>query len=107
MTRILAPGPATLDETGQSRIVVYRTRVCPYCVAAARFLREVKGVEVVEIDLSTRPDDRWALAEWTGQRTVPQVFIGSSYVGGYDDLRALDRQGGLDPLLDAVTAASQ
>lgn len=81
------------------RVVVYRTRYCPYCVAAVRFLREVKRVEVEEIDLTNDPEGRVALMERSGRRTVPQIWVGEHHVGGYDDLRALDARGGLDPLL--------
>ena len=98
--------PATLDEVSAERIVVYRTRVCPYCVAAARYLREVKRVDVVEVDLSDRYDDRDLLSAWTGQRTVPQIFIGDTWVGGYDDMRSLEREGGLDPLLEQTRASA-
>ena len=84
-------------------IVIYKTQRCPYCVAASRFLREVKGVEPVEVDITRDMDARMALMEKTGSRTVPQIFIHGRKIGGYDDLRALDRQGGLDTLLDDVS----
>jgi glutaredoxin 3 len=80
-------------------VVIYKTQRCPYCVAASRYLREVKGVEPIEIDLTRDMDARMALKEKTGSRTVPQIFISGQHIGGYDDLRALERQGGLDPLL--------
>ena len=83
-------------------ITLYKAGFCPYCIAALRFLREVKGVEVEEIDLT---GDRTARVELMkragGKRTVPQIWIGDTHVGGYDELRALDRRGGLDPLLAA------
>ncbi len=82
------------------RITLYKAGFCPYCVAAGRFLREVKGVEVHEIDLTGDHEGRMALVETSGgKRTVPQIWIGETHVGGYDELRALDRSGGLDPLL--------
>jgi glutaredoxin 3 len=83
------------------RIQVYKTARCVYCVRAIRFLREVKGVEVEEVDLTGKWEDRKQLMERSGQRTVPQIYIGDTHIGGYDDLRALDRAGGLDPLLAA------
>ena len=83
------------------QIKIYKTQRCPYCVMASRFFREVKGVEPEEIDLTGDWDARKALMERTGQRTVPQIYIGDVHVGGYDQLRALDRNGGLDPLLAA------
>jgi glutaredoxin 3 len=104
--RDMPAAPASLDEVGPERIVIFRTQVCPYCVAAARYLREVKKVDVVEVDLTTRYDDRDLLSEWTGQRTVPQIFIGDTWVGGYDDMRSLERAGGLDPLLERTRATS-
>ncbi len=78
---------------------MYKTQACPYCVAASRFLREVKKVRVEEIDLTDDHDGRQALVEQTGRRTVPQIWVGETHVGGYDDLRALDQRKGLDPLL--------
>ena len=82
------------------KITLYKAGFCPYCVAAARYLREIKGVEVDEIDLTGDTPGRIALMERAGgKRTVPQIWIGDTHVGGYDDLRALDARGGLDPLL--------
>ena len=80
-------------------VQMYTTRSCGYCRAAKAFLERHKGVEVEEIDLTTDPEARRALAARTGQRTVPQIFVGEHHVGGYTDLRALDAAGGLDPLL--------
>lgn len=82
------------------QITLYKAGICPYCVAAARFLREVKKVAVQEIDLSGDHAARLDLMQRAGgRRTVPQIWIGDTHVGGYDDLRALDARGGLDPLL--------
>ena len=81
-------------------ITLYKAGFCPYCVAALRYLREVKGVEVTEIDLTGDAQGRRDLMQRAGGlRTVPQIWIGETHVGGYDELRALDRRGGLDPLL--------
>ena len=91
----------SLDSTADG-IRMYKTTSCPYCVAAGRFLREVKGVEVTEIDLTFDPEGRRALVQRTGRPTVPQIYIGEVHVGGYDELRALDRRGGLDPLLEGI-----
>ena len=82
-------------------VLIYKTQFCSYCSAALRFLREVKRVEVTEIDLTGDDEGRMALVARTRSRTVPQIFIGDTHVGGYDDMRALDRAGGLDPLLAA------
>jgi glutaredoxin 3 len=79
-------------------VVVYTTPFCPYCVAAKALLRE-KGVAFREIDVSRDGALREDLVARTGRRTVPQVFVGGTHVGGYDDLAALDQRGGLDPLL--------
>lgn len=77
---------------------VYTTRICGYCVAAKRLL-DRKGIAFEEIDVSEDPATRHWLVTTTGQRTVPQIFIGDLHVGGSDDLHALDHQGRLDPLL--------
>ena len=83
-------------------ITLYKAGFCPYCIAALRYLREIKGVEVEEIDLTGDRNARVELMHRAGgKRTVPQIWIGDTHVGGYDELRALDRQGKLDPLLAA------
>lgn len=79
-------------------VVVYTTKVCPYCVRAKQLL-ERKGVSFREIDVSHDAAARMALVERTKQRTVPQIFINDQPIGGCDDLYALDRAGKLDPLL--------
>ena len=81
-------------------VLVYKTTRCPYCTMAIRFLREVKKVEVKIEDLTGDMEGRMDLIERTGQRTVPQIFIGDHHIGGYDEMRDLDRRGGLDPLLE-------
>jgi glutaredoxin 3 len=83
-------------------VVMYSTQVCPYCQMAERLLKS-RGVQHVEKILIDRdPLRREEMMNRTGRRTVPQVFIGETHVGGYDDLSALDRAGGLTPLLDAA-----
>ena len=78
---------------------MYTTAVCPYCVQAKRILKS-KGVELIEeIRIDTNPTERSAMMERTGRRTVPQIFIGDTHVGGCDDLMDLDSRGGLMPLL--------
>lgn len=81
-----------------AEVVMYRTPYCGYCIGAARLL-ERKGVRVQEIDVSGKGDCRRWLFEATGMRTVPQIFINGRSVRGFDDIVALDRKGGLDPLL--------
>jgi len=80
---------------------MYTTAVCPYCVQAKRILR-AKGVEhIEEVRVDSQPEERMKMMAVTGRRTVPQIFIGETHVGGCDDLMALDHQGGLEPLLNA------
>jgi glutaredoxin 3 len=82
-------------------VKMYTTAVCPYCVQAKKILKS-KGVEQIEeIRIDTNPDALKTMMEITGRRTVPQIFIGATHVGGCDDLVALDGQGGLVPLLQA------
>ncbi len=79
--------------------MMYSTAVCPYCVRAERLLRAkgVADIEKVRVDLD--PAQRIEMSHKTGRRTVPQIYVGETHVGGYDDLVALDREGKLDPLL--------
>ena len=82
-----------------ARIVMYATGVCPFCLMAERLLRAkgVAAIEKVRIDLE--PERRDEMIERTGRRTVPQIYVDDRHIGGYDDLAALDRVGGLDLLL--------
>jgi glutaredoxin 3 len=84
-----------------AKVLMYSTGVCPFCVQAERLLKAkgVSEIEKVRIDLA--PEQRDLMIERTGRRTVPQIYIGATHVGGFDDLAALDRAGGLDPLLAA------
>jgi glutaredoxin 3 len=80
------------------KVEIYTTQWCPYCNAAKSLLQE-KGAEYQELDADT-PERRQAMVvRANGRRTVPQIFIGDTHVGGYDDMAALDRRGQLDPLL--------
>jgi glutaredoxin 3 len=80
-------------------IEIYTTRYCPYCHSAKALLTR-KGVVFSEIDVTGDPEGRSKMIERAnGRMTVPQIFIGSTHVGGFDDLYALDRAGKLDPLL--------
>ncbi|QWD88804.1 glutaredoxin 3 [Polynucleobacter sp. MWH-CaK5] len=82
-----------------TKITMYSTRVCPYCIMAERLLVS-KGVEITEkILVDEDPVRREEMMSRTGRRTVPQIFIGETHVGGFDDLSALDKAGKLDPLL--------
>ncbi|ODT35382.1 MAG: glutaredoxin 3 [Lautropia sp. SCN 70-15] len=82
-----------------NKVVMYTTAVCPYCQRAEMLLKQrgVEQIEKIRIDLD--PVRRDEMIEKTGRRTVPQIFIGERHVGGFDDLSALDREGGLVPLL--------
>ncbi len=83
-------------------VKMYTTAYCPYCVRAKQVL-ESKGVQQIEeIRVDLDDSQRTTMMEITGRRTVPQIFIGATHVGGCDDLIALDRQGGLVPLLQAA-----
>jgi glutaredoxin 3 len=86
----------------QPPIVMYLSQWCPYCVRA-RALFAAKGAVVTEIDVDAVPGAREEMITRSGRRTVPQIFIADRHVGGCDDLYALDRGGGLDPLLGAAT----
>jgi glutaredoxin 3 len=82
----------------EPEVLMYATSWCPYC-SRARQLLEMKGVKFREIDLDEQPEARAEMIKRSGRRTVPQIFIGDTHVGGSDDLHALDASGGLDPLL--------
>ena len=85
-----------------SAVKMYTTAVCPYCIRAKQILK-AKGVEQIEeIRIDTDPKQREHMMAITGRRTVPQIFIGDTHVGGCDDLIALDGRGGLEPLLKSA-----
>ncbi len=81
-----------------AKVQLYATGWCPYCTRARQLLIS-KGVEIEEIDVDARPDAREEMIARSGRRTVPQIFINQTHVGGCDDLIALNDAGGLDPLL--------
>lgn len=83
------------------RILMYSTRVCPYCVRAEQLLAK-KGIaadQIEKIRVDEHPAQRAEMMRITGRRTVPQIFIGDRHIGGFDDLAELDAAGELDPLL--------
>ncbi|MBU1360502.1 MAG: glutaredoxin 3 [Gammaproteobacteria bacterium] len=83
-------------------VKMYTTAVCPFCIRAKQILKS-KGVDQIEeIRIDTDPSARAVMMETTQRRTVPQIFIGSTHVGGCDDLIALDGRGGLVPLLQGA-----
>ena len=79
---------------------MYTTAVCPYCIRAKQVLKAKGVAQIEEIRVDTDPAERMKMMELTGRRTVPQIFIGDTHVGGCDDLMALDSRGGLAPLLN-------
>ncbi len=82
-------------------VTMYTTQVCPFCIRAKALLKN-RGVETIEeIRVDLDPAGRQRMIELTGRRTVPQIFIGPTHVGGCDDLMALDQRGGLQALLGA------
>ncbi|WP_022978859.1 glutaredoxin 3 [Ideonella sp. B508-1] len=85
-----------------NKVLMYTTQVCPYCLRAKALLKQrgVEAIEEVRVDLD--PAQRDTMMERTGRRTVPQIFIGDTHVGGCDDLMALDQRGGLMPLLQGA-----
>ncbi|MBL8362181.1 MAG: glutaredoxin 3 [Rubrivivax sp.] len=84
-----------------NNVRMYTTQVCPFCIRAKALLKQrgVEAIEEIRVDLD--PGERNRMVEITGRRTVPQIFIGQTHVGGCDDLIALDQRGGLMPLLQA------
>ena len=80
-------------------VKMYTTEVCPFCIRAKALLKQrgVQQIEEIRVDLN--PSERMRMVELTGRRTVPQIFIGATHVGGCDELVALDRAGGLLPML--------
>lgn len=83
-------------------VKMYTTQVCPYCVRAKALLKQRGVTEIEEVRIDVNVAEREAMMALTGRRTVPQIFIGSTHVGGFDDLAALDHSGGLMPLLAAA-----
>ena len=83
-----------------AHVLMYSTAVCPYCTMAERLLKSkgVDDIEKVRVDLD--PVVREDMMQKTGRRTVPQIYIGDTHIGGFDDLSALDRAGKLDALLN-------
>jgi glutaredoxin 3 len=81
---------------------MYSTAVCPYCIMAERLLKS-KGIDDIEkIRIDLEPQQRVEMMQKTGRRTVPQIYIGDTHVGGFDDLNALERAGKLDALLKSA-----
>lgn len=82
-----------------TNITMYTTAVCPYCMNAERLLINKGVTEINKIRIDLQPEKRDEMMQRTGRRTVPQIYIDDRHIGGFDDLRALDLAGELDPLL--------
>ena len=84
-----------------AQVTMYTTAVCPYCIRAERLLESkgIKNIDKIRVDLD--PAQRQVMMHKTGRRTVPQIYVGDTHVGGFDDLYALDQAGRLDPLLNS------
>ena len=83
-------------------VKMYTTAVCPYCIRAKQLLKARGVAQIEEIRIDLNPAERELMMASTGRRTVPQIYIGSTHVGGCDDLLALDGKGGLLPLLQSA-----
>lgn len=85
-----------------AKVKMYTSAVCPYCVRAERLLdaKGITNIEKIRVDLN--PEQKVEMMQKTGRRTVPQIYVGDTHVGGFDDLYALDQAGRLDPLLNGV-----
>ncbi|UTW44346.1 glutaredoxin 3 [bacterium SCSIO 12696] len=81
-----------------ANVVLYGTKFCPYCIAARRLLKS-KKVDFKDISVDANPKLRAEVKQRSGQRTVPQIWVGDTHVGGFDDLQRMDQQGNLDKLL--------
>jgi glutaredoxin 3 len=81
------------------RVLMYCTEICPYCVMADRLLRAKGVLEIEKVRVDLQPELRIAMMEQTGLRTVPQIYIGTRHIGGYDELAALEHSGELTKLL--------
>ena len=89
-------------STVNAVVKMYTTQVCPFCVRAKALLKQRGVAQIEEIRIDLDPVARDHMVQTTGRRTVPQIFIGATHVGGCDDLIALDQRGGLLPLLGAA-----
>jgi glutaredoxin 3 len=82
-----------------AKVRMYSTAVCPYCIRAERLLNSKGITEIEKIRVDLDPERRVEMVARTGRRTVPQIYIGATHIGGFEDLAALDHAGGLDTLL--------
>jgi glutaredoxin 3 len=92
-----------VNDPASPQITLYTSAVCGYCVAAKNFLRS-KGLEWSEVRVDLDPAERQRMVSLAGRTSVPQIFVGDHHVGGYDDMMALHRAGGFEPLLQGKDA---
>jgi len=92
------------EDSMKPRVTMYTTAYCGYCRRAERLLAAKGITDIDEVRVDADPELRLSMMQRTGRRTVPQIYIGDRHVGGYDELAALDRAGGLTPLLAGETA---
>ncbi len=85
-----------------ARVLMYSTAVCPYCQRAEMLLKSRGVAQIEKVRIDTDSERREEMITKTGRRTVPQIFIGERHIGGFDELAALDRAGGLAPLLESL-----
>lgn len=97
MSSTASASPGTVNPAAPE-ITIYTTAICPYCIAAKNFLKS-KGQSWTEVRIDLDPVEREKMLSRARRTSVPQIFIGDTHVGGYDDMIALHRAGGLDPLL--------
>lgn len=81
------------------KVLMYSTAVCPYCINAERLLASKGVTEIEKIRVDLHPEQRIEMIQKTGRRTVPQIYIDDRHIGGFEELRTLDLEGGLEPLL--------
>lgn len=98
MSNTASVSDSSTAGSGTPEIIIYTTAICPYCVAAKNFLKS-KGRSWTEIRIDLDPSQRETMIARARRTSVPQIFIGETHVGGYDDMIALHRAGGLEPLL--------
>ena len=84
-----------------AKVLMYSTGVCPFCLMAERLLKSKGVAEIEKVRVDLEPERRQEMLQRTGRRTVPQIYVGARHIGGFDELAALDRAGGLDALLSA------
>ncbi len=91
---------STLISESASAVKMFTTRFCPYCIAARRLLEQL-GIDFEDVAVDGNAELRGEVMEASGQRTVPQIWVGEQHIGGYTELAALHQQGGLLPLLNS------